>query len=369
MRPEEGTAMREIQIGLIGSGFVSDIHAHSLRQVPGARIAAVASPTQAHVEAFAKRFDVPHAFTDYRKLLAVDELDMVVLGTPNDTHAEITLAAASAGKHVVCEKPFCMTLAEADAMVDACARANVKLMYAEELCFTPKYVRLKELADSGALGKIYLVKQSEKHDGPHSPWFWDVARSGGGVTMDMGCHAFCFFLWFYDWARPTSILADMATHVHADKTKGDDNATIIVTFPGGRKGMAEESWARKGGMDDRAEAFGSKGCSYATLHMEIALRTYSEVGYDYVVEKAPVSTGWSYTIYEELWNYGFPQEMAHFVECVRDDREPLVRGEHARIVQEMLFAAYASAGERRVIDLPFRTDAKRPIDLWLGDRT
>jgi predicted dehydrogenase len=357
--------MKTINVGLVGSGFVSDIHAQSLRQVPDARILAVASPTPGNAEAFARRGEIPHAFTDYKKLLEMPEIDMVVIGAPNDLHAEITLAAAAAGKHVVCEKPLSMTIAEADAMVAGCRKANVKLMYAEELCFAPKYVRLKELADSGALGEIHLVKQSEKHDGPHSPWFWDVTRSGGGVTMDMGCHALCFFLWFYDWARPESILADMATSVHGEKTRGDDNATLIVTFPGGRKGLAEESWTRKGGMDDRAEVFGAKGCSYAYLHMGIALQTYSEVGYDYVVEKAPVSTGWSYTIYEELWNYGFPQEFAHFVACARDrEREPLVHGEHGRIVQEMLFAAYASAGQRRAIDFPFHSDAKRPIDLW-----
>ena len=68
-------------------------------------------------------------------------------------------------------------------------------MYAEELCFTPKYVRLKGLLDEGALGKPVLLKQSEKHDGPHAEHFWDVERSGGGVTMDMGCHAIEFFRW------------------------------------------------------------------------------------------------------------------------------------------------------------------------------
>lgn len=357
--------MKTVNVGLVGSGFVSDIHAQSLRQAPGARILGVASPTPGNAAAFAERYEIPHAHTDYRKLLEMEEIDLVAIGSPNDTHAEITLAAADAGKDVVCEKPLCITLAEADAMVEACRKANVKLMYAEELCFTPKYVRMKELAYSGALGEIHLVKQCEKHDGPHSPWFWDVTRSGGGVTMDMGCHALCFFLWFYDWARPESIYADMVTNVHGDKTRGDDNATLLVTFPGGRRGLAEESWTRKGGMDDRAEVFGSKGCSYAYLHMGISLQTYSEVGYDYVMEKAPISTGWSYTIYEELWNYGFPQEFAHFVACARDrEREPLVRGEHGRIVQEMLFAAYASAGQRRAIDFPFHSDAARPIDLW-----
>ena len=69
-------------------------------------------------------------------------------------------------------------------------------MYAEELFFTPKYVKAKQMADEGAFGKIYLVKQAEKHFGPHAPWFWDVERSGGGVFMDMGCHGIAFCYWF-----------------------------------------------------------------------------------------------------------------------------------------------------------------------------
>ena len=360
--------MKTVNIGLVGSQFVSEIHATSLQSVAGAKVLAVASPTEAHVTEFAQRFQIPHAYTDYRKLLEMPEIDMIAIGAPNSVHAEITLAAAQAGKHVVLEKPMAMNLAEADAMLAEAKQANIKLMYAEELCFTPKYVRLKQLADSGALGDIYLVKQSEKHDGPHTAWFWDVEKSGGGVTMDMGCHAFLFFLWFYQWERPESILADMSTWMHADKTHGDDDAVIVVTFPGGRRAIAEESWSRKGGMDDRSEVFGDKGCSYANLHMGNALQTYSEVGYDYVVEKAPVSTGWSYTIYEELWNYGFPQEFAHFVECVRDDKQPLVTGEHGRIALEMVFAAYASAGRNARVAFPFETDAKRPIDLWKPQR-
>src|SRR5262249_18395883 len=87
---------------------------------------------------------------------------------------------AAAGKHVVCEKPLCLNLEEADRMIAACQKAGVKLMYAEELCFTPKYVRLKRLVDEGALGRPYLVKQSAKHDGPHPPWFWVRRRRGDG---------------------------------------------------------------------------------------------------------------------------------------------------------------------------------------------
>ena len=356
--------MQTIQVGLIGSQFISAIHAAALKTVPGANLLAVASPTEHHVRAFAAEHSIPRWFTDYREMLALDELDMVVLGLPNDLHCQATLDAAAAGKHVVCEKPLCLNLADADRMIDACRSAGVKLMYAEELCFAPKYVRLKRLADEGALGDLHLIKQSEKHDGPHSPWFWDVSRSGGGVTMDMGCHALEFFRWIAGKPKVASVYAHMTSSTHASRTRGDDNALIIVTFENGITALAEESWTKKGGMDDRAELYGSVGVAYADLLRGNSILTYSETGYGYAVEKASQTAGWSFTIYEELWNYGFPQEFAHFVDCVRDDKPPLETGEDGRAVLELIFAAYQSAGTGAKVKLPFPTDAAAPIDLW-----
>src|SRR5262249_245144 len=174
--------MKTVRVGLIGSQFVTTIHLEALRSVPGAEIVAVTSATEAHAKEFASRHGIPRWFTDYRKMYELPDLDMVVLGLPNDLHSHAPVPPAPPGNHVLCEKPLCLNLAEADRMITACKQAKVKLMYAEELCFTPKYVRLKRLVDEGALGRIHLVKQSEKHDGPHAGWFWDVRRSGGGVV-------------------------------------------------------------------------------------------------------------------------------------------------------------------------------------------
>lgn len=355
---------RPVRVGLIGSQFISSIHAESLKRCAQAELVAVASPTPGNAQRFAQRFEIPRHFTDYRTLLELNELDLVVIGAPNDLHCQITLAAAAAGKHVVVEKPMCLNLADADRMIEACRAANVKLMYAEELCFAPKYVRLKELLTSGALGGPTLLKQSEKHDGPHAAHFWDVNRSGGGVTMDMGCHAIEFFRWMLDRPRIESVYAQMSTSVHGDKTAGEDNAILILEFAGGVTALAEESWTKPGGMDDRAEVYGTEGQAYANLLSGNSILTYSARGYDYAVEKAGTTRGWSFTIYEELWNYGFPQEMAHFVDCVQHDRPPAVTGEDGRAVLEVLFAAYASAGSGRKVALPFTSDAARPYDLW-----
>src|SRR5499427_5089111 len=348
---------RRVGVGLIGSQFITSIHAEALKACSQADLRAVASPTAGHSRTFAQRHGIQKHFTDYRQMLDLADIDMVVVGAPNDVHCQIALDAAAAGKHVVMEKPMCLNLAEADQMLDACRKAKVKLMYAEELCFAPKYVRLKQLLDSGALGDPVLLKQSEKHDGPHAPHFWDVNRSGGGVTMDMGCHAIEIFRWMLGRPPIKSVYAQMGTHVHKSKTKGDDNSILILEFGNGTVAMAEESWTKLGGMDDRAEVHGSKGVAYADLLHGNSIETYSAAGYDYAVEKAGSTVGWSFTIYEEIWNYGFVQEMAHFVDCVKHDKQPSVTGDDARVVMEALFAAYHSAGTGQKVMLPFNTTA------------
>ena len=356
--------MSKVRVGLIGSQFVSRIHFDALQQVAEAEVIAVASPTEEHVRSFARERRIPHWFTDFRRLLEIDEVDLVVLGLPNELHCAATEAAAAAGKHVIVEKPMAPSLAECDRMIAACERSGVKLMYAEELCFAPKYVRLKQLAAEGALGRVYLVKQSEKHDGPHAAWFWDVQRSGGGVMLDMGCHGIEFARWILGKPAIKSVYCDLKTAVHAGRTQGDDTGLLIIDFEGGATAYIEESWAKPGGMDDRAEVYGTAGVAYADLLRGNSILTYSQTGYGYAVEKAGATQGWSFTMYEEIWNYGFPQEFAHFIDCVLHDRQPAETGHDGRVVIETLLAAYASAGQKRRVDLPFPAGAARPIDLW-----
>ncbi len=302
-------------------------------------------------------------------MLAEDDIEMITITAPNYLHAQMTVDAANTGKHVLCEKPLCVTLEEADLMIDTCNKKGVLLMYAEELFFTPKYVKAKEMADEGALGKMYLVKQCEKHFGPHAPWFWDVKQSGGGALMDLGCHGIAFCYWFLDRPKIKTVYSQMGTYVHTDKTDGEDDVVCILEFDDGAVGMIENSWARRGGMEDRIEVYGEGGVTYADLHMGNALPTYSEYGYGYAVEKAPTTKGWTYPVFEELWNYGFPQEMYHFVRCVRGKEEPLATGEDGRVVQEVLYAAYQSAGTGCKVKLPFEPKGvKVPIDLWLGQK-
>jgi predicted dehydrogenase len=359
--------MKRVKIGVISSGGIARCYIHSIKNILNTDIVACASPTKEHVKRFASYFDIKHYFTDYRNMLEIDGLDMVIIGAPNFLHAQMAIDAANAGKHVVCTKPLCMNLTEASKMIEVCKKAKVKLMYGENICFCPKYIKLKYLKDSGALGKVFFIKQESKHDGPPTDWFWDINKSGGWATVDLGCHSFEFFRWFYNNEEIESIYAEMGNFVHKEKGKGDDHSLVIINFKNGLIAMSESSWAKKGGFEDIAVAYGSQGVSYALLPLGMALNTYSEVNYlkdHYITEKT--SKGWTYTTYEEEWHYGFPQMFSHFVDCVKNDKEPLVKGDDGKAVLEMLFASYESAKKGEKVYLPFKTDAKKPIDLWLN---
>jgi myo-inositol 2-dehydrogenase/D-chiro-inositol 1-dehydrogenase len=358
------------KIAVLGAGFIADVHLESYhRFVPDAQVTAVCARTLEHAQAIAARHHVPRAFTDVATLLAEADCEIVDICLPNDLHLDACLAAAAAGKHVICEKPLAVTLEQADAMIDACARAGVKLMYAEELCFAPKYERVRRLVSEGALGRVYQLRQCEKHSGPHSDWFYDIDRAGGGVLMDMGCHAFAWFRWMLGGnPRVERVFATMSTVLHRERTGAEDNVVAIVEFEGGVIGVAEDSWAKPGGMDDRIEVYGTGGVSYADLFAGNAALTFSEAGYGYALEKAGSTRGWTFTVFEEAFNQGYPQELQHFVQCVREDRTPHVTGEDGRAVLEMIYAAYESAGLGRAVVPGGRRGVARPIDLWRGGR-
>jgi myo-inositol 2-dehydrogenase/D-chiro-inositol 1-dehydrogenase len=359
--------MDKVRVGIIGAGFIGSIHTLALRHAAGAEIAAVASQTPGKAAKFASEHSIPDAYEDYRRILERDNIDAITVAVPNYLHEEVVVAAAQAGKHILCEKPFARTIEEAQRMLAAVNTAGVKLVYGEMLCFAPKYVRAKRLVDEGALGKVFLVKQSEQHDGPHSPWFWDVERSGGGVLLDMGCHSIEFARWILNRPAVKSVTATMGTFVHKAKTRGEDHCICVIEFENGALAVAENSWGRTGGIDDRCEIVGSLGNTQADLIHGNALITHSKVGYGYAVEKADTTKGWTFTGFEEEWNYGFPQEMAHFVNVVKGLETPIETGEDGLEVLKIIYAAYQSAGEGRRINFPYAPpQVAKPVDLWLN---
>ena len=363
--------MSRTRVALIGAGFIAEIHAESYhRFVPDAEIVAVCSRHADRARAFADRHGIARAFTDVDAAVGESGCDVVDICIPNHLHARTTIAAAKAGKHVIIEKPLCLTLEEADEMIAACKAHGRKLMYAEELCFAPKYERVRGLVREGAIGAIYQMRQCEKHSGPHSDWFYDLNQSGGGALMDMGCHGLAWFRWMLGGnPRAVSVWAHMQTGlIHASRTRCEESSICVVEFEGGVVGVAENSWAKLGGMEDRVEVCGTGGVVYADLFMGNSALTYSEKGYGYAMEKAGSTQGWTFTNFEEAFNQGYPHELKHFINCVRTDAQPVTTGEDGRAVLELMYAAYQSARTGQKVPLPFRPQASKPIDLWLQGR-
>ena len=361
--------MAKTKVALLGAGFIADIHLESYhRFVREAEVVAVFTRNAQRAEAFAKKHGLARWFNDLENAITDSGCEVVDVCIPNFLHHRAVLAAARAGKHVIIEKPFAMNLEEADEMIAACQAANRKLMYAEELCFAPKYERVRILVNEGAVGRIFQMRQCEKHSGPHSDWFYDVNQSGGGALMDMGCHGIAWFRWMLG-GRPgvSSVYAHLQGGLlHQGRTRAEVNSLCIVEFEGGAIGVAENSWAKHGGMDDRVEVYGTDGVVYADLFIGNSALTYSEKGYGYSMEKAGSTKGWTFTIFEEAFNQGYPQELNHFIDCVREDKEPMVTGEDGRAVLEIVNAAYHSARLGQKVSLPFQPMARKPIDLWLG---
>jgi predicted dehydrogenase len=360
--------MNKTKVALLGAGFIAEIHIEAYhRFVPDAEVVAVYTRKPQRARAFAKKHRLPQAFEDLEAAITDSGCDVVDVCLPNFLHHRAVLAAARAGKHVIVEKPLALNLAEADQMIAACRSAKRKLCYAEELCFAPKYERVRKLVNEGAVGRIFQMRQCEKHSGPHSDWFYDIKQSGGGAIMDMGCHGLAWFRWMLG-GRPKAVSVQAHLQgglIHAQRTRAEENSLVMVEFADGAVGVAENSWAKHGGMDDRVEVYGTGGVIYADLFMGNSALTYSERGYGYAMEKAGTTKGWSFTAFEEAFNQGYPQELKHFIECIRENKEPVVTGEDGRAVLEIVMAAYASAGAGRKIALPFRTQALKPIDLWL----
>ncbi len=361
--------MDKVRIGMIGSGFCGGLHADALSRDLRSEIVAVAGSNLKRAESFAAKWKIPRAFDDYRRMLEIPEIDLVTIGVPNDLHCPMTIAAAQAGKHVVVEKPLCLSLDEADQMIAACRQAKVKLMYAEDLCFAPKYVRAKALVDEGAVGRVFRTRQLEKHFGPHSAWFWQVERAGGGALFDMGCHGAEFARWILDKPEVKSVFAHMDTYVHRDKTRAEDDATGIIEWQNGAVSIIENSWAKRGGIEDFAEIHGSEGVIYCDLVRGSSMLTYSEKGFGYAIEKAPDTKGWTFPLFDEWMQYGYPGEMKHFLDCVLNDQQPLETGEDGRKVLEIMFACYESAASGKRIEFPYTpSHPARPIDVWLASR-
>lgn len=355
-----------IGVGIVGSGYIAQTHLDSLRLLPNCEVVATADVDKDRGEAFASGNGVPKFHLGHESLLKDPAVDAVVIGVPNFLHYQMVMDAFEAGKHVICEKPLALSLEEGEAMVRTAEEKGLVLGYAEELCYVPKFIKAREMVNSGGIGKPYLVRQCEKHAGPYSPWFWKEEEAGGGILMDMGCHSISCIHWVLGKPRVKSVYAHMGTYLHGEITKEEDHVIILMEFEDGTVGQAEASWALKGGMDSTLEVFGTEGVVYADLLKGMGLRAFSDEGFP---GSFGADKGWTWPEYEELWNNGYPQENRDFLDCMRSGETPQQSGRDGLDIIEIIVAAYHSAGIGQKVTLPFRPrGVKVPVRLWQDPR-
>lgn len=354
-----------IRAAVVGAGFAGNLHAESLNATGRVDIAAVVALDGA--AALADRYGAV-AYTSLADMLEIEKPDLVSLAIPNRFHADAAVAAARSGAHVICEKPLAQNLADAERMIQACEGADRLLLYGEELCFAPMYRRVKELIGDGALGNVFSLAHRERHDGPHARWFYDPELAGGGALLDMACHGIELCRWLTDREPVESVFARLANFRHVEEAV-EDHAVVSLRFASGTLATIEGSWAISGGIDERLEVVGDGGSVVADLARGGAMLVHSEHGVGYAAEKSGDTRGWSHVSFDEAWQWGWPQQFAHFVDCVENGVTPEVAGTDGLATLEIVMAAYESAATGAAVSLPFRTDAARPIDLWKKQRS
>jgi predicted dehydrogenase len=179
---------KEVRYGIIGFGaFAERTIAPAIRESPNSKLVAIQKRSLAVAKEKGRTFNIPHAFDSVEALVKHPDVDAVFIVSANSQHAQDTLTAARAGKHVLVEKPMAMNVAETEQMIDACRRTNVRLMVGQMVRLSPLIVRMKELIESGLIGKVAFVKAEYMYDARLSlrRWMWNRKVAGGGATFDI----------------------------------------------------------------------------------------------------------------------------------------------------------------------------------------
>jgi 1,5-anhydro-D-fructose reductase (1,5-anhydro-D-mannitol-forming) len=210
--------------GIVGLGWVStDFTGPAIVKSPGSRMVACLGSSPQKGKVFAERFELERVHADLDALMADPDVDAVYVATPNAMHREAVLAAARAGKHVLCEKPFAMTIADAQEMTEACRRAGVVLRVAHQLRLEEAVVRARAIVRSGRLGRIAAISlERASAMPPRTTWRRDVRQSG--VVFDVGVHLIDQVQWITGQR-----FAEVSAFTHPDRRQGepDDQITIL----------------------------------------------------------------------------------------------------------------------------------------------
>ena len=271
---------RRVNIGIVGLGTISSLHAKGYMTIPKkAEIAAIVDRQQAVAREKSLEWGVETWVTDYKKLLEKETVDAVDICVPHHLHAEMAVSAAEAGKHIILEKPIATTLKDAERIISASRRAGVKLMVAENVRFVPAHKAAKRLLEEGVIGNVFLTRshgggsEIERLMDPNS-WKGTPDKCGGGVLIDSGVHRIDLFRWFL--GEVESVYAWTAKQVVKLENKSEDNALVQLRFKNGAMGQLSSSWSILSPWNESIDLYGTEGTILLDLSQGQPLAVYSK---------------------------------------------------------------------------------------------
>lgn len=327
----------------LGIGIISFAHLHAVSYanafatMDDVRLLAIADSEIERGQTMATRFSVAHD-EDYRWLLERDDIQAVVVTSANAYHRDQVIAAAEAGKHVLCEKPIATTREDAIAMIDACAQNGVHLQTAFPMRFSPPVIALKDAILAGAVGTP-LAAMTTNHGRMPPGWFSDPTLSGGGAVMDHTVHVADLLRWIFS-AEFTEVYAEIDTRIHPGIAT-DDVGMLLLTMDKGLFASLDSSWARPktwptwGGVT--MEIVGDNGV-IAMDAFKQQLHVFDDRSGAYRLE--PWTSG------------GDPPMIRSFVDAILADREPTVTGTDGLKALEVALCAYESAKIHQPVACP-----------------
>lgn len=330
-----------IRVGVIGAGRIGKIHAENLAtRIPGVVVSAIADINQQAAQALAEKLHVANAFSDYRKIIEDKDIDAVAVCSSTDTHADLIIAAANAGKHVFCEKPVDHSLDRIDKAINAVSKAGVQCQIGFNRRFDPNFKKLHDLVQTGKIGDLHILRITSRDPAPPPA---EYVKLSGGMFLDMTIHDFDMAR-FLSGSEVEEVYAIGEVRVDpAIGAPGDiDTAVITLKFANGAIGTIDNSRKAVYGYDQRAEVFGSGGMA-ATANNTPNSSVYSNA--DGVVSEKPLY------FFLERYMESFVAEMRDFINAIREGNPTPVNVFDGRKPVVIAMAATRSMLENRPVKL------------------
>lgn len=333
--------MKKLNIGIVGAGRIGKVHAASITyHIPQAQIAMVTDVYEPAARALAETYGVPRYSTDYMDIVNDPGIDAVLVCSPTPTHADISIAAMKAGKHVFCEKPVDLTIEKIKKTAQVAQETGRKLQIGFNRRFDHNHGKVQQMAANGTLGNVELIKITSRDPEPPSP---EYAASSGGLYIDMMIHDFDMAM-FLAGCDVTEVYA-MGTSL-VDKRIGEagdvDTAIVTLTFANGALGVIDNSRRAAYGYDQRVEVFGSLGMAAGENDGDSTVKVSTAAG---VVSDKPQY------FFLERYMASFVEEMRQFIAAITEDKDVPV-GIHAGLMSVVLAkAAKKSLDEHRPVKI------------------